>query len=394
MKCGPCRVSMILMVLGILLSAQAAADSVNLESELEPYLEEYRLPALAAAVVKEGRIVSSGAVGKRKFDADIPVTIHDRFHIGSATKAMTALLAGIMVEEGKLDWDSSIADAFPELADNMDPGVGEVTLVQLLSHTSGMQPDNKEFINLIKKSYHLETANLDQLRYWLVQQWCKKPLAAEPGEKFAYSNMGYTLAGAMIEQVNDKTWDELITERIFKPLDLQSAGLGCQASLGTVDAPLGHSLREGKPRAHLPGPNCDNPPILGPAGIAHMSILDFARWAGWNAGNGTREPFLVRSKTLEKLHTPVIGLPKTENPPWGVSSSKSYAALDWGVLEVDWAPHTMRFHVGSNGMNLAYIWLDIKADIAMVIVTNIAGEKAEQALFKLSSELYPDREGQ
>jgi CubicO group peptidase (beta-lactamase class C family) len=377
-----------LVLMSFLFSVQAAAHSSDLAPMLKEYLDDYNLPALAAAVVKEGRVVSSGATGRRRFDADIPVTIHDRFHIGSATKAMTALLAGIMVEEGKLDWDSSIAEVFPELAEGMDPGVKKVTLVQLLSHTSGMQPDNEEFINLIKESYQQETGNLDQLRYWLVQQWCRKPLASEPGEQFVYSNMGYTLAGAMIEQVSDKTWDELITERIFKPLDLQTAGLGCQTSLGTVDAPLGHSVSQGKIRVHLPGPNGDNPPIIGPAGIVHMSVLDFASWAGWNAGNGSRRPDLVRSDTLEKLHSPVIALPGSETSQSKETSAKNYAALGWGVVNLDWAPHPLLHHTGSNGMNLAQIWVDKKNDMAIVVLTNMAGEKAHEALLKLSSELY------
>jgi len=89
--------------------------------------------------------------------------------------------------------------------------------------------------------------------------------------------MGYTIIGAMIERVVKKTWDEAITERIFIPLKLRTAGLGPQSSLGKIDAPLGHSIVDGKVRAVLAGPNGDVPSIIGPAGIAHMSILDFAR---------------------------------------------------------------------------------------------------------------------
>ena len=150
------------------------------------------------------------------------------------------------------------------------------------------------------------------MRYWLVQQWSRQPLVAKPGAKFAYANMNYVLVGAMLERLTGKTWDELITERLFKPLGLTTAGLGCQSSLGRVDAPLGHVKVNGNIKAFLAGPNGDNPPILGPAGIAHMSVLDFAAWAGWNAGEGKRGPALVRPETLRKLHTPVIAMPLKE----------------------------------------------------------------------------------
>jgi len=375
-----------LFIICIFFNTQIASGQTILDSMLKPYLSQYDLPAIAAAVVKRGEIVSSGAVGTRKLGSTIQVTINDRFHLGSDTKAMTALLAAIMVEEGKLNWHSTIAEVFPEIADKMDPRVRKVTLEQLLSHTSGMPADNEDFVNLLKASFN-QVGNLDALRYWLVEQWCKRPLASDSGTKFAYSNMGYTIVGAMIERVGGETWDELITKRIFMPLGLKTAGLGCQSSLGKIDAPLGHSVQNGKVKAHLAGPNGDNPSILGPAGIAHMSVLDFARWAGWNAGNGSREPFIVRLETIEKLHTPVITLPPMKDAPPGTPPRGKYA-LGWGVVDVEWAPYPLYHHAGSNGMNLAHIWLDKKRDIAMVTVTNIGGKKADEALRKLASELY------
>src|SRR5262249_47577844 len=159
----------------------------------------------------------------------------------------------------------------------------------------------------------------------------------------------------MIERVGGKTWDELITERIFTPLGLRTAGLGSQATLGKVDAPLGHVRIDDKPQALLAGPNGDNPLVVGPAGIAHMSVLDFARWAGWNAGEGRRGPKLVRPETLKKLHTPVISFERP-NPATGTPSTGKYA-LGWGEAVVDWAPEPLITHTGSNNMNLAQIWI-------------------------------------
>ena len=118
-----------------------------------------------------------------------------------------------------------------------------------------------------------------------------------------------------------------------------------------------------------------------------MSVLDFARWAGWNAGSGKRKPFIVRPETVEKLHTPIITIPPEKDAPPGTPPRGKYA-LGWGVIDVDWAPYSLHQHSGSNRINLAHIWLDKKLDIAMVTVTNISGEKADEALRKLASELY------
>ena len=90
-----------------------AGAQTSLNELLTPYLARYHLPALAAAVVQDGKVIASGAVGTRRAGTDIPVTIKDRFHLGSDTKAMTALLAAMLVEEGKLRWDSTVAEVFP-----------------------------------------------------------------------------------------------------------------------------------------------------------------------------------------------------------------------------------------------------------------------------------------
>jgi CubicO group peptidase (beta-lactamase class C family) len=358
----------------------------SLDTLLDPYLSRYGLPAIAAAVVKNGKIIAAGAVGTRRTGFEVPVTIHDRFHLGSDTKAMTALLAAMFVEEGKLRWDSTIAEVFPELADTMDLGLRDVTLVQLLSHTGGLPSDNETFGKLIDESLSQE-GNLDALRYWLLRQWSGQSLASKPGVKFAYSNMDYVIVGAMIERVGKKTWDELITDRVFKPLMLNTAGLGCQSSLGRIDAPLGHAIINGKPRAFLAGPNGDNPPIIGPAGIAHMSILDFARWAGWNAGEGKRGPHLVKPETMRKLHRPVISMPLKKDAAPGTPSHGGYA-LGWGEVSVDWAPAPLLYHGGSNGKNIAHIWIDRNNDLAIVTATNIGGQKADAGLFVLARELF------
>ena len=364
----------------------SAGAQASLDSLLTPFLARYELPALAAAVVRSGNIVAVGAVGTRKADAKIPVTVNDRFHLGSDTKAMTALLAGMFVEEGKIRWNSTVAEIFPEIAPKMDPGLRRVTLEQLLSHTSGIPSDNDVFGDLLGKSL-LQDGNLDELRYRLVQQWSRQPLESEPGTKFAYANMNYVIVGAIIERVAGKTWDELITERVFIPLGLRSAGLGSQATLGKIDAPLGHTVAGGKTKPFLAGPNGDNPPIIGPAGIAHMSVLDFARWAGWNAGEGRRGPNLVRPETLKKLHTTVVTMPIKKDAAPGTPSQGGYA-LGWGQVPVEWAPEPLIYHGGSNEKNLAHIWLEPKRDFAMVLVTNIGGSKANEALNALAPELY------
>jgi len=176
-------VRLLLVATMLCCAAGSAGAQASLNTMLAPFLARYQLPALAAAVVKDGKVVAVGAVGTRKAGVQIPVTLNDRFHLGSDTKAMTALLAAMCVEAGKLRWDSTMAEVFPELAETMDQGLRHVTLEQFLSHTSGIPSDNDVFWALIEKSL-IQDGNLDELRYWLVQQWSTQPIASEPGTRF------------------------------------------------------------------------------------------------------------------------------------------------------------------------------------------------------------------
>jgi hypothetical protein len=90
---------------------------------------------------------------------------------------------------------------------------------------------------------------------------------------------------------------------------------------------------------------------------------------------------------LKKLHTPVISMPEKKDAAPGTPARGGYA-LGWGELPVDWAPEPLVYHGGSNEKNLAHIWIEPRRDFAMVVVTNIAGSKANEALFALAPELY------
>jgi CubicO group peptidase (beta-lactamase class C family) len=362
------------------------AEPQSLDRMLDPYLKEFGLPALAAAVFQNGSIVACGAVGTRRAGTQIPVTINDRFHIGSDSKAITALLAGQFVQEGKLRWDSTPADVFPELKSTMNAEFAKTTLEQFLSHSSGLS--DKSIADLIYRSYK-QDGNMDQVRYWMVKETAPQPLDHARGSKFDYSNLGYVIAGAMLERVGHESWEELVEARIFKPMDLKTAGFGPQARLGEVDAPLGHALVNGKAEAMLAGPNGDNPLILGPAGTIHMSVLDFAKWVAWNAGEGKRGPDLVSAEVLKKIHTPFVSTGSREGAAPGTPKTGGYA-LGWGSVQESWATAPSITHNGSNNMNLATATFWPGTDFGFVMMTNIAGQPADEALRKLAAELYKE----
>src|SRR5439155_25922003 len=131
-----------LLVLALFRAGMAcAADSslpANTAEALEIIRKKNDLPALAVVVVKEGRICDRAATGVRKRGDPARVTTNDVFHIGSCTKSMTATLTAMLIEDGKLRWDTAIADLFPELKGKMNKQYEAVTVEQLLTHRGGV----------------------------------------------------------------------------------------------------------------------------------------------------------------------------------------------------------------------------------------------------------------
>jgi CubicO group peptidase (beta-lactamase class C family) len=111
------------------------AGPVDLAQELAPIASQQGMPALAALAADDVAILGQGVTGVRKLGDPTPATPHDRWHLGSDTKAMTATLVAGAVEAGTLGWDTTIAQAFPGMT--IDPGYRDVTIAQLLSHVGG-----------------------------------------------------------------------------------------------------------------------------------------------------------------------------------------------------------------------------------------------------------------
>jgi CubicO group peptidase (beta-lactamase class C family) len=368
-------------------AAPQARSADSLDDYLEGVRTEYDLPALAAAVTKGGEVVAAGAVGVRAIGVDSRVTVNDRFHIGSDTKAMTATIAGALKEKGLIDWNTTVGDVLASRITDMNPALAAVTLEQLLSHSSGIPTDTADMVDIYVNSLELEM-NPDDMRLDAIERWKHNVPKVPDASPFQYANFGYMIAGAMLETVAGEPWEHLIHTYIFEPLGMQTAGLGPQASVGRYDAAIGHMVdADGTVTPMFWGPAADVPPLLGPAGSAHMSVLDFAKWADWNAGGGKRGPAIVTPETLADIHRARVRTPPRPNPPPGTPAEGDYA-LGWGLVAFEWADEPLLSHNGSNSMNIAKILVDPDLDFSVVVMTNFPGPGADAAAAEVERHLY------
>ena len=367
-------------------SAAETSPGVDLSADLEPIRAKYGLPALAAAVIKAGTITAAGATGVRVHGRSEKVTVNDRFHLGSDTKAITATLAGMLVDAGKLSWTTTIGEALGPVEPGINPALAAVTLEQLLSHSSGIPSDTEAFLDIYYSDDALKY-NIADARFRAFAKWKGNAPATKPGAEFHYSNLGYMIAGMMVERAAGVTWEELIVSRIFDPLGLTTAGIGPQATTGRIDAAIGHDVDGDKITPMLWGPAADVPPALGPAGAAHMSVVDFATWAGWNAGGGKRGPALVKPETLAYIQSAKIRTGKIANPRPGTPTEGDYC-FGWGLVKFGWTEAPVLTHNGSNSFNLAKVLVDTSRDYAVAVVTNFPEGPANDAASDALEALY------
>jgi CubicO group peptidase (beta-lactamase class C family) len=345
------------------LSGQKETAPDKVDDLLQPIRQKHNLPALGGAVVTGQGLEAIGAVGVRKAGTDVAATTDDQWHLGSDTKAMTAVLIGRLVERGKLKWGTTIGEVFPDLAAAWPRAFKEISLLHLLSHRSGL-PANLPW-GLIPR-----TGFIREQRLAALEAAASVKLLSEPGAKYLYSNLGYVIAGTMAEAAADSSWEELMKAMVFDPLGMKDAGFGGVGTPGKIDQPWGHTA-DGKP-VSANGPEMDNPPVLGPAGRIHCSLADWALFVSDQLRGARGEKALLEPGTYRVLQTPPFG---------------GDYALGWMVVDREWGGGPVLTHSGSNTMNFAVAWLAPRRDFAVLVVTNQGGDIAAKACDEVASAL-------
>jgi CubicO group peptidase (beta-lactamase class C family) len=384
-----------------------ATDLVGI---LTPIRDKHKLPALAAVIAVGDRVVASGAVGVRARGFETPVTIDDRFHLGSCTKAMTATLVGVLVDEGRMRFDATLPEVLPELAAGMHEQYRTATVRHLLQNRAGVPGDLNPH-GVWAELWRQDGAPTEKRRR-MARSVLSRPPRSTPGTTFEYSNGSYMIAGLIAEVATGSSWEDLMRAKIFEPLGITTAGFGAPGTPRTgdeaPDQPRGHG-KNGRPVE--PGPQADNPPALGPAGTVHMSLPDWAKFVavhlrgsnprsrdaesdarsegeadttpgavaeGKSESGAVAKP-LVSEVTLRELHA----FPADAKP----GSPGSDYAMGWARLERPWAGGTALTHSGSNTMWFAVAWLAPERGFSILIATNAADPNGPAACDEVAAAL-------
>lgn len=325
----------------------AKVYSSRLATILDSLRYAMNFPALAGAIVTENGIVDAQAVGCRRYGGEANVTNTDCFHLGSCGKSFTAVLMGTLVDEGKVFWNTTLQEIFPEFASTMRKEYKAVTVREILSHSAGFIRDHN--ITLSSGTYR-ERRNM-------VAEWGMAQVPVVQRGKFLYSNLGYIIAGAIIEKLLNRTYEELMTERILRPLGLTTAGFGTMGTEGREDQPLQHTP------GHAPltaSQSANLGPEYNPAGGLFMSVIDWAKYCQWILKIEAGLPqSILNDNTAKELTKPIVD----EGYGWRY-------AFGWGVVDQDWAGGKSLQHSGSNSFNYCTVWLASDKHFGILVMTN------------------------
>jgi CubicO group peptidase (beta-lactamase class C family) len=179
-------------------------------------------------VVKGGKLAYTQAYGNARLASGnipaVPATPDMRYSIGSISKQFTAAAILLLQEEGKLSLDDAVGKYVPGLTRG-----NEVTIRQILSHTSGYQ-------DYWPEDYVMTTMLHPESAQQIIDTWAKKPLDFESGTEWQYSNTNFVIAGRIVEQITGEPLMDLLTRRIFRPLGMKSVWNSDEAKLGQADA--------------------------------------------------------------------------------------------------------------------------------------------------------------
>ncbi|TWT78025.1 D-alanyl-D-alanine carboxypeptidase precursor [Posidoniimonas polymericola] len=329
---------------------------------------EQKLVGLAATVMADGEVVAAAADGERKLGSGVPVEVGDRWHLGSITKSITATMIARLVERGDLDWQSTVGQTLGEEGVHVD--WRGVTLSQLLTHTAGAPANFSLAVRIQRPAEGRPT--VDARRQAVLGVLVKPPLTP-PGEAFRYSNVGFTIAGAMAEAATGESWEDLVRREVFEPLGLEHAGFGPPKSRAPEFLqPRGHVTRLGFKVAVAD--TADNTPIMGPAGTACMTLEELCRYGNEHLRGQRGEGKLFTAASYQRLHTPVLD---NYGCGWVVTQRDGKVVSCW--------------HNGSNTMWYAYLTFDLESNLVVAVAANDgdipAAEKAAVRIAAAASDI-------
>ncbi|MGH3152185.1 MAG: serine hydrolase, partial [Streptosporangiaceae bacterium] len=286
----------------------------SIERFVAGQLAAWEVPGCAIAAIRDGDVVLAAGWGRRDLGAELPVTSGTLFAIGSVTKAFTAAAVGALVDDGLLEWERPLRDYVPDLRLN-DPVVTDrLSVVDLLSHRSGLPRHDLAWVG-----------HPDRSRAELVRRLRFLPLSKDLRQEFQYCNLGYLAAGHVVDVLSGTPWEDFLRSRLLTPLGMDRSNLSVDDLRADPDHASAYERRQG---VVVPVPTR---PVtaMSPAGAINSCAADMSRWLLAQLGGGQVDGRAVMSPaTVARQHAPHMLVPEDRTFP---ASTRHAYGLGWMI---------------------------------------------------------------
>jgi CubicO group peptidase (beta-lactamase class C family) len=338
---------------------------------VEQARETWKYPGVAVAVIRDGEVIRAEGYGSRDVENELPVTENTMFAIGSSSKAFTATLLGMLVDEGKLDWDEPLRTYLPEF--ELDDGFADSLICarDLVTHRTGLP------------RHDLSWYGSDATRMELVRRVAHLEPSREFRDRFQYQNLMFVTAGYLAGRIEGSTWEALIAERILEPLGMRTTNLSVSELEKIDNRALGYKNDkddDGKERIEvMPYRPID---AVGPAGSINSNVVEMARWVLLHLNNGEHEGNrLVSENTMKTMHTPQIVVPpESLIHRLSVHDEMPHLMYGMGWFIQNYRGHEMVHHGGNIDGFSALVSFMPREGIGTVVLTNLNGTMLPQVL--------------
>ncbi|MBT8238504.1 MAG: serine hydrolase [Croceitalea sp.] len=355
-------------------NSQKIEYAQQLDQMIQTGMAEWKIPGLAAVVVKDGAIVFKKTYGVKNLDRKEPVNESTLFAMASTTKAMVAMALAILVDEGKVSWNDPVIQYLPTFQLSDSYITADARVKDLLTHNLGIANadvlwtlDSLSTQETLKRFAHTEKVY---------------PLRGG----FTYQNIMYAAAGELIEAVSGQSWSSFVEERLFKPLDMNRSLTKASdiQKAGNFVTPYYDFDQKGV----LPVSRNYSDQI-GAAGMMWSSVDDMGNYLKFIVNQGVHQnDTLIQPNTFSYLFQPQTLIPNNEFYPTTALTDPHWLSYGLGWFQHDYRGHKLDFHTGSlNGLvAMAGVMHDKK--VAVYIFANLDHAELRHAILYQAIDLF------
>lgn len=370
--------NLILLFCSIILSTTlfAQSNSQKLDEMIQQGMEDWKIPGLAAVVVQNGEVVYQKTYGTKDIDTQDPVNENTLFRMASTTKAFVGIAMGMLVDQGKVNWDDKVITHLPSFKLS-DPYITQdARIIDLFTHNLGA--DNADFL------WSLMDISTNEI----LERFQNTPMIYPTRGGFQYQNIMYVVAGQVIEAVSGMTWDEFVEQNIFKPLEMTRSQTQDKNvnTAGNYVTPHyrnhNDSVIKLKDNFELGGANA--------AGSQWTSVSDISNYLKFIQKGGVYNgDTLLSPETFNYLFQPKTVI---SDKDWGYPAS-SLANPNWKTYGVAWFQHDYRghkidYHTGSMGGAVAIIAIVKDKNLAVAFFANMDHAELRHAVMYKAIDLF------